>query len=45
MPIYLRNFYVRELLDVKKKEKEQVDTIKSDSKISKPNISPSRFNT
>ena len=39
MPIYLRNFYLKKLVDTKKEEKEQVDKAnKSSSNIQRPNI-------
>ena len=38
MPIYLRNFYYKELLDVKKEEKKQMDQANKKSKIATPNI-------
>jgi len=42
MPIYLRKFYFKKLLDVKKEEKKQID--KAAKKPSKPNIpKTSRF--
>tara|TARA_R100001443_G_scaffold10023_3_gene19580 strand:+ start:631 stop:768 length:138 start_codon:yes stop_codon:yes gene_type:complete len=41
MPVYLRNFYFKELLSVKKEEKKQVDTAnqKQASSVKRPNIS------
>ena len=36
MPIYLRNFYLKKLIDTKKEENKQVE--KSQSKIKKPNF-------
>tara|TARA_Y100000361_G_scaffold137144_1_gene138338 strand:- start:308 stop:529 length:222 start_codon:yes stop_codon:yes gene_type:complete len=36
MPIYLRNFYIKKLIDTKKEEQKQVE--KSQSKIKKPNF-------
>jgi hypothetical protein len=39
MPTYLRNFYVQQLVKVKKEEKEQTDKANKKSKgISRPNI-------
>ena len=40
MPVYLRNFYYKKLVDAKEKEKEQIDKAKQKQKISNP---PSRF--
>jgi len=40
MPVHLKNFYLREFIDMKKKEKEQVDKSHSQST---PTI-PRRFN-
>ena len=40
MPIYLRKFYFKKILDAKKVEKEQVEKATKKSKpISKPNLS------
>ena len=40
MPVHLKNFYLREFMDLKKKEKEQMDKAQSKSQ---PTI-PRRFN-
>tara|TARA_R100000008_G_C3484639_1_gene115615 strand:- start:389 stop:517 length:129 start_codon:yes stop_codon:yes gene_type:complete len=40
MPVYLRNFYMKKLVDIKKKENTEVEKAKSKNKISKP---PSKF--
>ena len=47
MPIYLRKFYFKKLVDVKKEEKKQIDkSTKKSSNIHKPNIpKTSRFPT
>ena len=42
MPIYLRKFYFKKLLDVKKEEKKQIDKVNKKSSIHKPNISKPR---
>jgi hypothetical protein len=41
MPIYLRNFYFKELLSSKKEEKKQADSAnkKQSPSVSRPNIS------
>jgi len=36
LPIYLRNFYIKKLVDTKKEEQKQIE--KSQSKIKKPNF-------
>jgi|TARA_Y100001938_G_C7783333_1_gene278992 hypothetical protein len=36
MPVYLRNFYIKKLIDTKKEEQKQIE--KSQSKIKKPNF-------
>jgi hypothetical protein len=36
MPVYLRNFYYNQLLDVKKKEKKQMDKANQKNKIKMP---------
>jgi len=41
MPVHLKNFYLREFMDLKKKEKEQIDKAKQSPK--QPTI-PRRFN-
>ena len=39
MPIYLRSFYINKILDIKKKEREELDKINSKSnKIKNPNM-------
>tara|TARA_Y100000401_G_scaffold116987_1_gene124220 strand:+ start:915 stop:1055 length:141 start_codon:yes stop_codon:yes gene_type:complete len=44
MPVYLRNFYYKKLVDAKTKEKEEIDKSKrKTSSIQKPNIQNSRF--
>ena len=40
MPIYLRNFYYRELIDTRKKENEEIRKANQKSKVSKPQINP-----
>jgi len=41
MPIYLRNFYYRELIDTRKKENEEIEKVNQKNKsISKPAINP-----
>ena len=42
MPVYLRNFYFKELSEAKKEEKKEIDkaTKKSNSSINRPNIIP-----
>ena len=42
MPVYLRRFYYKKLLDVKKKESNEIKKVNQKSKISKPAIN-SRF--
>ena len=42
MPVHLKNFYLREFMDLKKNEKEQIDKAQSRNK-STPTI-PRRFN-
>ena len=42
MPIYLRNFYYRQLLDTRKKENEEIKKANQKSKTSTP-ITNSRF--
>ena len=41
MPVHLKNFYLREFMDFKKKEKEQID--KANQTPKQPTI-PRRFN-
>ena len=38
MPVYLRNFYYKKLVDAKKKEKEEIDKSKKKTSIQKPSI-------
>ena len=38
MPTYLRNFYMKKLLEAKKEEKKQMDKAKSKNKVNRPNI-------
>jgi len=39
MPIYLRNFYIKKLVDIKKEENKQLEKTKNRSKgIDRPNI-------
>ena len=40
MPIYLRNFYFKKLLEIKKNEKEAANKVSKNSKINRPNINP-----
>ena len=40
MPIYLRNFYYKQLLDNRKKENEQIQKVNQRSRVSKPSINP-----
>lgn len=46
LPVYLRKFYINKLIDSKKKEKEQIDNVKTENtnkpKVDKPNIPPKR---
>ena len=37
MPVYLRHFYYKKLVDAKKKEKEEIDKSRKKSSIPKPN--------
>ena len=41
MPVHLKNFYLRDYMDLKKKEKEHIDKAKQSPKQS---IIPRRFN-
>ena len=41
MPVHLKNFYLREFMDLKKKEKDQIDKV---SKTPKQPTIPRRFN-
>ena len=43
MPIYLRNFYYKELIDQKNTEKKEMDKINKKTNISRPNISNPRI--
>ena len=38
MPVYLRNFYMQQLLKVKKEEKKQMDKMNKKPSMSRPNI-------
>ena len=40
MPIYLRNFYYKQLSDTRKKENEEVKKANQKSKTSKPSMNP-----
>jgi len=40
MPIYLRRFYYKQLIDVKKKENDEIKKANQNSKISRPAINP-----
>ena len=40
MPIYLRNFYYKELVDVRKKENDEIEKHNQKSRASKPTINP-----
>ena len=40
MPIYLRNFYYRELIDTRKKENDEIKKASQKSKVSKPTFNP-----
>tara|TARA_Y100000356_G_scaffold120411_1_gene112881 strand:- start:283 stop:420 length:138 start_codon:yes stop_codon:yes gene_type:complete len=41
MPIYLRNFYLKELIDTRKKENQQIKKAQNKSKgVSRPAINP-----
>ena len=45
MPVYLRVFYYKKLVDAKKKESEEINKArKKSSQIQRPNIQSSRFN-
>jgi hypothetical protein len=41
MPVHLKNFYLREFMDFKKKEKEQIDKV---NQTPKQSTIPRRFN-
>ena len=44
MPVYLRNFYYKKLVDAKTKEKEEIDkSKKKTSSVQRPNIPGTRF--
>tara|TARA_Y100001937_G_scaffold30908_1_gene44329 strand:+ start:11039 stop:11176 length:138 start_codon:yes stop_codon:yes gene_type:complete len=43
MPVYLRNFYYKKLVDAKEKEKEEIDKAKKKQNFNKPNLQSSRF--
>tara|TARA_R100000315_G_scaffold18810_1_gene6660 strand:- start:37 stop:168 length:132 start_codon:yes stop_codon:yes gene_type:complete len=38
MPVYLRNFYYKKLVDAKSKEKEEIDKAKKKSSIQSPKM-------
>ena len=38
MPVYLRNFYYKKLVDAKKKEKEEIDKSKKNTRLQIPSI-------
>ncbi len=40
MPVYLRNFYYKQLSDTRTKENEQIKKANQRSKVSKPPINP-----
>ena len=40
MPIYLRNFYYKELSDTRKKENEEIKKANQRNKVSKPAFNP-----
>ena len=40
LPVYLRNFYYKQLADTRKKENEEVKKANQKSKVSKPAINP-----
>tara|TARA_B100000073_G_scaffold93926_1_gene74487 strand:- start:182 stop:358 length:177 start_codon:yes stop_codon:yes gene_type:complete len=40
MPIYLRNFYYKKLLDTRKKENDEIKKAQQKSKLSKPTFNP-----
>ena len=40
MPIYLRNFYYKQLSDTRKKENEEIEKANQRSKVSKPVMNP-----
>tara|TARA_R100000734_G_C3248088_1_gene50549 strand:+ start:27 stop:266 length:240 start_codon:yes stop_codon:yes gene_type:complete len=40
LPIYLRNFYYKELVDTRKAEKKEIEKAQQKSKVSKPMINP-----
>ena len=40
MPVYLRNFYYRKLVETRKKENDEVKKKNKKSKISRPAINP-----
>tara|TARA_A100001515_G_scaffold134150_1_gene123927 strand:+ start:139 stop:273 length:135 start_codon:yes stop_codon:yes gene_type:complete len=40
MPVYLRNFYYQELVQVRKDENEQIKKSQKRQKVSKPAINP-----
>jgi hypothetical protein len=40
MPVYLRRFYYKQLVDTKKKESDEIQKANQKSKMSKPVINP-----
>ena len=40
MPIYLRNFYYKQLVDTRKKENDEMKKAQQKSKVSKPPMNP-----
>ena len=40
MPVYLRNFYYKQLLDTRKKENDEAKKAQQKSRVSKPAINP-----
>ena len=40
LPIYLRNFYYKELVDTRKAEKKEIEKAQQKSKVSKPKMNP-----
>tara|TARA_R100000995_G_scaffold83624_1_gene60027 strand:+ start:412 stop:588 length:177 start_codon:yes stop_codon:yes gene_type:complete len=40
MPVYLRNFYYKQLSDTRKKENEQIKKSQQKSQVSKPSFNP-----
>ena len=40
MPVYLRNFYYKKLVETRKKENDEIKKANQKSKVSKPKINP-----